>query len=179
MKHKRLSTLVTSMFMVACVSHAQAYAQTVEINDDSFGCMLEMAKVRHFYVDNLLGDLEATLAVAQSKRGGVYPPGSVVQLVPTEVMVKREKGWSPKTKDWEFFEIDVSEEGSSIRVRGTDQAVNKFGGNCLECHERARPQWDMICEQGHGCLPIPVTRKQIKQLQDTDPRCVPGGGEGR
>ncbi|UTW60256.1 hypothetical protein KFE96_08060 [Kordiimonas sp. SCSIO 12603] len=146
--------------------------EAVDISAESFKCMLEMTKVRHFYVDNLLGDLEATLEVANSKKGGVYPPGSVVQLVPTEVMVKREKGWSPRTKDWEFFEIDVSGEGSIIRVRGTDQAVNKFGGNCLECHERARPKWDMICEQGHGCLPIPVTRKQIAALQKADPRCA-------
>jgi hypothetical protein len=43
-----------------------------------------MHPVRRSYVDNLLGDLDATLAVATSATGGVYPPGSVVQaaLVP-------------------------------------------------------------------------------------------------
>jgi len=161
-----------ALFAVFSSSAATAAANDeINITNESFGCMADMEKVRHFYVGNLLGDLQTTLKVAQSKKGGVYPPGSVVQLVPTEVMVKREKGWSPRTKDWEFFELDVSPAGSEIKVRGTDQAVNKFGGNCLECHERARPKWDMICEAGHGCLPIPVTRKQIKMLQDSDPRC--------
>ncbi|GHF22380.1 hypothetical protein GCM10017044_15690 [Kordiimonas sediminis] len=144
----------------------------VVITDESFRCLSDMEKVRHFYVDNLLGDLDATLEVANSKKGGVYPPGSVVQLVPQEVMVKREEGWNPKTKDWEFFELNVSAEGSSIKVRGADEVFNRFGGNCLECHQRARPQWDMICEQGHGCLPIPLTRQKIRLIQDSDPRCL-------
>ena len=37
-------------------------------------------------------------------------PGSVLQLMPNEVMVKHEKGFNPATRDWEFFYIDVDEE---------------------------------------------------------------------
>ena len=162
----RVAALVAAVF----TTNVYASGDAVDIDANSFKCMADMEKVRHFYVDNLLGDLDATLAVANAKKG-IYPAGSVVQLVPTEVMVKREAGWSPRTKDWEFFEIDVSAEGSVIKVRGTDKAVNKFGGNCLECHEKARPKFDMICEKGHGCLPIPVSRKQIAMLQQADPRC--------
>ena len=29
----------------------------------------------------------------------------------------------------------------------------------------------MICEQGHGCDPIPVTPTMAKAIQNTDPRC--------
>ena len=83
----------------------------IEISDNTFDCMRDMTKVDGFYVDNLLGDSAATIAVASSADGGVYPPGSVVQLVPGEVMVKHGSGFSPATKDWEFFELDVSEEG--------------------------------------------------------------------
>jgi len=43
-----------------------------------------MTKVRHFYVDNVLGNVDATVAAAQSDKGAVYPPGSVVQLVPAK-----------------------------------------------------------------------------------------------
>ena len=166
--------IVISMIGMPVFNSVNVAASEAEImiDDNSFTCMAEMTKVRHFYVSNLLGNLDETLAVANSKKGGTYPSGSVVQLVPTEVMVKREEGWSPATKDWEFFELDVSANGTVIKVRGTDKAVNKFGGNCLECHERARPKWDMICERGHGCLPIPVTRKQIAALQASDPRCA-------
>ncbi|WP_444934300.1 hypothetical protein [Microbulbifer sp. JTAC008] len=123
-------------------------------------------------MDNLLGDLDGTLEVANSNTGGVYPPGSVVQLVPGEVMVKHQKGFNPATKDWEFFELDVSEGGSKIRKRGFVDVVNRFGGNCFACHVQAKPQWDLICETGHGCEPIPLTKEILALLQKTDPRCV-------
>jgi mono/diheme cytochrome c family protein len=97
-----------------------------------------LTPVRHFYVDNLLGKLKETVAVAQSEKGGIYPPGSVVQLVPGEVMVKHPAGYNAATRDWEYFEQDVSREGSSIRKRGLADVVNRFGGNCFACHVKAR-----------------------------------------
>jgi hypothetical protein len=33
-------------------------------------------------------------------------------------MVKREAGFNAATHDWEFFELDVSQSGTSIRKRG-------------------------------------------------------------
>ena len=138
-----------------------------------FKCIRDMHPVRGFYVDNLMGYLEETVAVAESETGGVYPPGSVVQLVPGEVMVKREPGFNAATKDWEFFELDVTAEGAAIRVRGAGEVVNQFGGNCLACHEKAKPEFDLICEQTHGCDPIPLTPVMVKAIQNTDPRCPP------
>lgn len=158
----------------ACITCAvSASADTGSIEADTFGCIRDMTPVRGFYVDNLDGNLDGTLAVANSSTGGVYPPGSLVQLVPTEVMVKREPGFNAATRDWEFFELDVSAEGSSIRARGFAEVVNRFGGNCFACHVQARPEWDMICEQDHGCDPIPLTPVMIKAIQKTDPRCEP------
>jgi len=142
------------------------------IDANSFGCLTDMAAIRHFFVDNLLGDRDATIAVAESTEGGVYPPGSVVQLVPTEVMVKHPPGFSPATRDWEFFELGVTAEGTSISKRGFGDVVNRFGGNCLDCHIEAEPQYDLICEIGHGCDPIPITREQIAAVQAADPRCM-------
>jgi hypothetical protein len=142
------------------------------IDASSFVCLEEMTAIRHFFVANLLGDLDATVAVAESTDGGVYPPGSVVQLVPTEVMVKHPPGWNAATRDWEFFELDVSAEGSSIRNRGFVDVVNKFGGNCFGCHIKAEPKYDLICERDHGCDPIPVTREMIAGIQAADPRCI-------
>ena len=113
----------------------------LSITQKSFRCMTEMSHVGHFYVDNLVGNLKETIKVAESTTGGVYPVGSVLQLVPTEVMVKREKGFSAATRDWEFFELDVSPNGSTIRTRGFVSVVNRFGGNCFTCHVRARPAW--------------------------------------
>jgi hypothetical protein len=113
------------------------------------------------------------LAVANSPSGGIYPAGSVVQLVPAEVMIKREACYNPGTRDWEFIELDVSAEGTTVRARGFADVVNRFGGNCFACHVKARPERDMICEQGHGCDPIPLTPVMTRAIQKTDPRCPP------
>ncbi len=66
----------------------------VKVGDDTFKCITGMTPVRHFYVDNQLGNLQGTLAVAE-KDSGDYPEGSVVQLVPTEVTIKQQRGFNP------------------------------------------------------------------------------------
>lgn len=169
---KSLKYLLTGVGMfISTMGHAQDITAALEVTDTTFNCIRNMTSVRGFYVDNLLGELEATVAVAESPTGGSYPPGSVVQLVPGEVMVKHREGYSPVTRDWEFFELDVSAAGSKISKRGFADVVNRFGGNCFACHIQAEPQWDMICETAHGCEPIPLTRDILTLLQKTDPRC--------
>ncbi|NMG45287.1 hypothetical protein GPA22_16350 [Aromatoleum toluvorans] len=162
---------LASLLAVAISGGDVVQAREMAITDSSFKCLNDMVKVRHFYVDNLLGNRKATIKVAQ-KGTGTYPPGSVVQLVPGEVMVKHPKGFSPATKDWEFFELDVSKDGSKIRKRGFADVVNRFGGNCFACHVKAKPAFDMVCEIDHGCDPIPITRRMLAALQKTDPRCT-------
>src|SRR5215510_12034436 len=142
-----------------------------QIDAKSFRCITKMTPVRHFYVDNLRDDLKATVAAANSPTGAVYPPGSVIQLIPGEAMVKRDKGFNAVTHDWEFFEFDVSKDGTVIRKRGFADVVNRAGGNCFGCHIAARPEWDLVCEADHGCAPIKVTRAMSGALQRTDPRC--------
>lgn len=142
----------------------------VKVDDTSFKCILDMVPVRQFYVDNLAGNLSETIAVAKAGSGD-YPEGSVIQVMPNEVMVKQQKGFSPATKDWEFFWIDLDKNGSKIFTRGAAEVNNRLGLNCFACHVKAEPQYDMVCEVGHGCDPIPVTRAMFGALQRTDPRC--------
>lgn len=176
---KALISLVAFTAGIGSVEIAPAQAadttatHPVKVDNSSFRCIRQMTPVRHFYVDNLLGHLDSTLVAANSKTGAIYPEGSVVQLVPTEVMVKREKGFSPTTGDWEFFELEVSESGSQILKRGFAEVNNRFGKNCFLCHVPARVPWDFICESGHGCEPIPITHAMTGALQRTDPRCGP------
>ncbi len=146
-------------------------SKAIPITEDTFVCLKKMQSVRGFFADNILGKLDETLTAANSKEGATYPPGSIVQLIPTEVMIKHHKGWSPKTNDWEFFELEVSETGSKIKVRGTTQVINKFGGNCFDCHQKAKPQWDLICEDDHGCDSLPIPDFLIRWTQRGDPRC--------
>jgi len=124
---------------------------TENITEASFGCISDLTAVDRFFVGNLNGDLDATVAVASAEEGGVYPVGSVVQLVPTEVMVKREAGFNAVTKDWEYFDLDISAEGTKILTRGADEVKNRFGNSCQDCHVKAAPQFDLICKTDHGC----------------------------
>lgn len=147
------------------------HSKEIPVTADTFVCLKKMHPVRGFFVDNILGNLDATVAAAMQPEGAFYPPGSVVQLIPAEVMIKHHQGWSEMTNDWEFFELKVSEQGSEIKVRGTTRVKNKFGGNCLDCHRKAEPQWDFICEEGHGCDPLPIPDFLIRMTQRGDPRC--------
>ncbi len=142
----------------------------VKVDDNSFKCIQTMTKVRHFYVDNLSGNLAETVAVATAGKGD-YPEGSVVQLMPNEVMVKQNKGFNSATRDWEFFWIDIDKNGQKIFTRGFAEVNNRLGLNCFTCHVKAEPQYDFICETGHGCDPIPVTKAMFGALQRTDARC--------
>ncbi|CAK8719928.1 Cytochrome P460 [Candidatus Electronema halotolerans] len=175
MKKAILFSVMSLCFTVA--AHSEEPAKTVKVTDSSFKCLHQMKKVRNMHVDNLLGNLEGTLAVANAAAGGVYPPGTVVQTLPGEAMVKLDKGASPATNDWEFFVLEITPAGSRIKERGFAEVTSLLGGSCLTCHSQAKAQWDMICEQGHGCNPIELpgidTQLLIKALQKTDPRCPP------
>ena len=172
---RRMALVLAAGLGVSTTSQATdapaASAPPVKVDDSSFRCMRQMTPVRHFYVDNLLGNVAGTLAAANAPKGAIYPAGSVVQLVPGEVMVKREAGFSPATGDWEFFELEVSDKGSKIHKRGFADVVNRFGGNCFACHVPAREPWDFVCETGHGCEPLPIDHKMTGALQRSDPRC--------
>ena len=165
------AAFLSSVGLLLATSPGHAADGDLQIDAKSFRCITKMTRVRHFYVDNLRGQIDATLAAANTPAGAVYPPGSVVQLIPGEAMVKRDKGFNVATRDWEFFELDVSTEGTQIRKRGFADVVNRFGGNCFGCHVVARPEWDLVCETDHGCAPIPLTRAMSGALQRTDPRC--------
>ena len=126
-------------------------------------------------VDNLLGNIAGTEAVANAGTGD-YPEGSVVQVMPNEVMIKQQKGFSPATRDWEFFWIDLDKNGAKIFTRGFAEVNNRLGLYCFACHVKARPEHDFICETDNGSDPIPVTKAMFGALQRTDPRC-PGSDQ--
>jgi hypothetical protein len=47
----------------------------------------------------------------------------VLQLIPNEVMVKQQKGFSPATNDWEFFALDTDKNGTiTVTVHLIDRA---------------------------------------------------------
>ena len=145
--------------------------EDVVVDAGDFKPLAEMTRVRGFFVDNVAGDLEGTLAVANDPAGGAYPVGTVIQLIPQEAMVKRAPGFDPDSNDWEFFTLDVTAAGTTIVTRGGSEVVNRFSGtSCAGCHSAAEPQFDFVCEDDHGCAPLPVGDDVITAIQNADPR---------
>jgi hypothetical protein len=145
--------------------------EDVVVEADDFKALADMTPVREFFVDNVAGDLDATLAVANDPEGGVYPVGTVIQLIPQEAMAKRAPGFDPDSNDWEFFTLDVTPAGTTILTRGGSEVVNRFSGSsCSSCHGAAEPQFDFVCEDDHGCEPLPIGDDVITAIQQSDPR---------
>ena len=168
------------LFMLSAVFNV---AQAVEVTQQDFGCLKDMTAVKHFYVDNVLGDLNATVAVAQSSQGGEYPVGSLLQQIPTEAMLKRESGFNPDTNDWEFLTLRQDSGGSQdlrnknvnvsflITQRGGAEVTNANGQSCATCHSAAPEQWDMTCGNHFECSQLATTRREMRISVFTDPRC--------
>jgi hypothetical protein len=148
---------------------------------ETFDCLknAEWTQVGLSLYKNVLGHTAEMLDVANSPDGGVFPEGTVIQLIPTEASVKRAAGFSTASHDWEFFSLSVSSTGTTILKRGgTAAVVNQFGASCLNCHGMAAPQWDLVCADRdggttHGCQPLPaiVTPSLIDALRSGDARC--------
>lgn len=145
--------------------------EDVVVDAADFKPLADMTAVRSFFVDNVAGDLDATLAVANDPDGGTYPVGTVIQLIPQEAMIKRAPGFDPGSNDWEFFTLEVTPAGTTIVSRGGSEVINRFSGtSCAGCHSAAEPQFDFVCEDDHGCAPLPVGDDVIAGIQQADPR---------
>jgi hypothetical protein len=168
----KLSCLVAIFLCVCGVRADENVAPKYKIDDSTFKCILKMTGVKHFFVDNLAGNLAGTVAVAEAGKGE-FPEGTVLQLIPNEAMIKEQKGFSPGTNDWEFFALSSDEHGSKIVSRGRREVNNFLGLNCFDCHKAARAEFDLVCEQDHGCDSLPLSRPMFHAIQHTDPRCQP------
>ena len=134
-----------------------------------FACLTGWTRVRHFRVANPLGRLSEALAVANGTAPPPYPVGTILQLVPTEAMVKRGAGFFPDANDWEFFVLAPSQSGTEIVKRGRGEVVN-VTSPCFACHSAA-PQTDFVCENANGCVALNLPESLIDALQAGDPRC--------
>ena len=170
---KAIIALSLSVLLIGMSSSQEADKQ-LAVSEDTFSSLTDMEKTElsTYFVDNILGNVAGTLEVANSEIAGEFPAGSVISLVPSEVMIKHQSGWNEATDDWEFFELNVSAMGSDIKTCGASEVIKQFAGNCFGCHTLVRPEWDLICGSTHGCAPLPISRRTIANIQNSDPRWV-------
>ena len=159
--------LCLGLYLAATLS-----ADDVLVTEKSFVCVLDLPKVRNTRIQN--PDPEKLKEAIRIFRDRVpntdYPTGTILQLIPTEAMVKHDRASFPKSNGWEFFALDVSADGTKIADRG-DKVINaSLKKPCLDCHAPGA-KFDFVCEKNHGCAPIPVTDQQIAGMQASDPRC--------
>ena len=150
-----------------------ATAADVSVSERTFGCILEWPQVRNTRIkhEDPKELTEAMRIFRDSVPDTEYPVGTILQLVPFEAMVKHPHEKFPRTNGWEFFALEVSAAGTTIRDRG-DSVVNLAQGKtCLSCHQPAA-RFDFVCEKGHGCAPIPFNDQAIHALQQADARCA-------
>ena len=148
-------------------------ADDIAVSEQSFRCINDWPKIRNTHIYN--ADPEKAKEAIRIFRDSVpdtqYPVGTILQLIPTEAMVKHSSGKFAKSNDWEFFSLDVSASGTKISERGENVVNHTQGLTCLSCHQPAA-KYDFVCEKTHGCAPIPLDDQKIAELQGADPRCA-------
>ena len=174
MRHLIVRLLLSTAFAVvlAAVMFERPLSAQASAADPSFGCMASGTKVRNTYISHPDPALlkRAVQIFENNTPDAQYPEGTILQLVPGEAMVKRSRSAFPNTSGWEFFLLDVTPQGTTIKMRG--EAAGNRAGTCLGCHSRAT-NFDYVCEKTHGCAPVPLTDEQIARIQASDPRCTP------
>lgn len=142
-----------------------AFSMTAE----DFRCITDYEAVRGFFIGNELGRLDEAIAAAEADFAVDVPPGTVIQLIPQEAMVKGLPGSSPETDDWEFFILNPTADGTVITDRGfTD--ISNVAGTCWGCHVGASDR-DGVCEQTGLCADAALPRNIVDTLVASDARC--------
>jgi hypothetical protein len=154
-------------------SAGSATAEDHDPQPEDFTCIRDWQRVSGFRITNLLGHTDEAIAVAESATGGVYPVGTVIQHLPTEAMVKRGAGFSPDTRDWEFFLLTLSASGATIMERGTTMIETAQGETCASCHSMPPDEFDFVCniwaDQTDGTCGFDFSDSVLNNAMD--PRC--------
>jgi hypothetical protein len=152
------------------VDDAPPLPESFSMTEDDFRCITDYAAVRGFFIGNELGRLDEAIATAEAGFATEVPPGTVIQLIPQEAMVKGLPGSSPETDDWEFFILNPTADGTVITDRGFTE-ISNVAGTCWSCHAGASER-DGVCEQTGLCADAALPRAIIDSLVASDARCA-------
>src|ERR1700722_17245960 len=135
----RIVQLVLCLWLLYPCLAATLSADDLVITEKSFGCVLELPKVRNTRIQNPDPEKlkEAIRIFKDSVPDKEYPTGTVLQLIPTEGMVMHDPAAFPKTNGWEFFALKASADGTMILDRGDNVLNTSLKKPCLNCHSPA------------------------------------------
>src|SRR6202000_2183168 len=138
---RRIILLVMFLYLAVTLS-----ADDLVITEKSFGCVLDLPKVRNTRIRNPDPEklTEAIRIFRDSVPGKEYPKGTILQLIPTEAMVKHDHAAFPNTHGWGFFAPKVSARGTTIVDRGDKVLNTSVKKACLECHSPGA-KFDFVC----------------------------------
>jgi len=91
------------------------FADDIAVSEQNFGCINDWPKIRNTHIYNADPEKlkEAIRIFRDSVSDTEYPVGTILQLIPTEAMVKHSRGTFAKSNDWEFFSLDLSAAGKA------------------------------------------------------------------
>jgi hypothetical protein len=163
--------LLTAAALGIFVGTATFAAQTQDAPAELLACIANGTKVRHTYIQHPdPAKLKEAVRLYESKvEGADYPEGTIFRMIPGEAMVKRSKTAFPQSNGWEYFALQVTPQGTTVRARGME-AANGLG-TCQSCHSGATKS-DYVCGGGPGCAAVPLTEERIATIQANDPRCA-------
>ena len=176
---KSLLALLAASAMLACAppvrqTWTNAYQSSEEdafLTDDDFVCLSDsrFEKVGPLRIATARGHQAEAVALAKSRALGTYPVGTILSLLPHEAMVKRARGFSPATSDWEFLQLHLETGKTIITARGTTEMKN-LGGTCIGCHVPAK-DFDYVCATNEKCPKLPFFINTDINPASDDPRC--------
>lgn len=179
---QRIALLAAAAFVVgACstpvrqewVNGYDGDGEDLFLVDDDLGCLADAPweSAGNFKVWNGLGHQLEAVEHARSKALGPYPVGTVLSLFHDEVSVKRGRGFSPETGDWEFIKLAVDENQKTIIAERGTTAISNVGGSCIACHDGANA-FDFVCGTNDGCGALPFFVDTSPDSREEDPRCA-------
>lgn len=178
---RALGVLLTTVTAVSCAVEVEPQTwentftgagEDLFLVDEDFACLDDdrFDVVGHSRIWNGLGHQQQAVEHARTKALGEYPVGTLIQLFPQEASVKRGKGFSPETGDWEFFVLDVTSGSTVIAERGTTE-IGNVAGSCMSCHGGANA-YDYACFTNDGCGALPFFIDTNVEPATEDPRCA-------
>ena len=106
---------------------SSVFAEDIAVSEQNFDCILNWPKVRNTRIKHSDPEKlkEAMRIFADSIPDKEYPVGTILQLVPSEAMVKHPREAFPKTNGWEFFALDLSEAAPRSEIGETTLSISR------------------------------------------------------